>query len=787
MCFSGEIYFLQKLYGTTRIWMRTSYRIIVITFFTLLAGLSVFYVFRLQFSFDFEQFFPEGDPDLEFFREFVDEFEADDNFLLVAVRREAGVFDSSFLHQFHDFTLEARGLPHVQEVQSLTKFSYPVKTPFAVTSIPAIHRDDPGRYVSDRKRILNDERFVHNLITEDARTLVVFIKTIESIQLGKARELMGAMDELIQQYNFEEYHYLGRPYFQRELVQMQRREITISAIVSGILVTLVMFFIFRRPWGIALALVSIGLGMLLFMGFLGATGRELNAMAALYPVLMIIVGTSDVIHIMSKYIDELRKGKTRRDAIRVTIKEIGLATLLTSLTTAIGFASLLTSRIGPIRDFGINSAVGVLIAYFTVIFFTTAILSMFRADQLIKLGRGHAFWDRSMDWAYRLTRHQPRKIAWGTAGIFLLCLVGISQITTNYDIINNMPIGKKITEDFRFFERELAGFRPFEVAVYAQGDYEANDYEVVQEINKVEGYMKDNPYVRAVGSITAVYKSINQMYGNNNPEAYVLPETKAEFERFRRLTDRVPKLQLNVLLSKDKKKARITSRINDMGADSIKQFNRRLGEFIQSSTDSSVAMFVRTGTGMVIDKNSEYVRRNLLQGLGLAILIVSLLMALLFRNIKMLFIALVPNVFPLILAGALLGFLGIELEAGISIVFAVIFGIAVDDSIHFLGKFKLARNKGLDVEEALRITFMETGKAICLTSLILFFGFLVMLFSIHPPSVTIGLLISVTVVSALLSDLLVIPLFIRWMIKDPPASEAEKQQVEPSERQALQS
>jgi predicted RND superfamily exporter protein len=132
----------------------------------------------------------------------------------------------------------------------------------------------------------------------------------------------------------------------------------------------------------------------------------------------------------------------------------------------------------------------------------------------------------------------------------------------------------------------------------------------------------------------------------------------------------------------------------------------------------------------------------------------------------MLLISIMPNLAPLLLAGALLGYLGIELEAGVSIVFAVIFGIAVDDTIHFLSKFKLARNKGYNVEEAIHITFKETGKAIVLTSLILFFGFMVMLFSVHPPSVTIGLLISLTLGSALVADLALIPLLIRWLIRD---------------------
>lgn len=750
------------------------FRILSIVVFLILAIGSTFAIFDLKFSFDFEQFFPEGDEDLAYFREFIEEFETDDNFMLIAVRREQGVFEKQFLKQFHDFTLKTRALPYVVESQSLTKFSYPIRTPFAITTVPAIHIDDPARYDVDKKRLLNDERFVHNLISEDGKTLVVFLKTINSIQLDQAEEFMLALNELIAQYDFEEYHYLGRPYFQKELVAMQKREIIVSVIVSGFLVTIIMFLIFRKAWGIGLALFSIGLGMLLFMGFLGATGRELNAMAALYPVLMIIVGTSDVIHIMSKYIDELRKGHDRMTAIKTSIKEIGLATLLTSITTAIGFATLLTSRVTPIRDFGINAATGVLIAYVTVIFFTTAVLSFFRTDQIIKLGSGISFWDKAMTWAYHYTKRNSRQIAWGSLAILILSFVGISQITTNYNIINNMPSGEKITEDFFFFEKELTGFRPMEFAIYAQGNYRATDFEVIKEIDKLETYLRQFPTLQAIGSVTAVYKSINQMYGNNNPAAYTLPASEKKFDQYKRMVEKVPQMGMNVLLSKDEKKTRITSRIFDLGADSIKVFGNRLDNWIEANTNPSIIKVKRTGTGVIIDKNAEYIRRNLLQGLGVAILIVSILMALLFQNVKMLIISLIPNIIPLILAGALLGYLGIELEAGVSIVFAVIFGIAVDDTIHFLSKFKLAMNKGLNIEESLKITFLETGKAICLTTVILFFGFLVMLFSIHPPSVTIGLLISLTLFSALIADLTLIPLMIRWLLKDNATPQAIK-------------
>ncbi len=740
-------------------------RVVIIFIFTILTIASIFFATQLKFTFDFSQFFPEGDPDLAFFQEFTEEFENDANFFLVALPRKEGVFEQQFLEDVHDFTLKARAIDNILESQSLTKFSYPLKTPFGITTIPAIHIDQPGKYAKDRDRLLTDERFVYNLIDSAGTTLVVALKTGDKMDLAAANKLITDLDLLVQTYNFEDHHYLGQTYFQSELVKMQQEEVITSALISGFLVSLIIFILYRRPYGIAIALVSIALGMVLFLGFLGATGRELSVMSALYPVLMIIVGTSDVIHIMSKYIDELRKGLPRKEAITVTIKEIGLATLLTSTTTAIGFASLLTSRIGPIKDFGINAAFGVMIAYITVVFFTTALLSMFKTDDLIKLGKNNQFWENLMEKTYQFTLNHPIRITIGSILVAAISFYGISIITTNYQLANTLPIGKKITKDFQFFEKQFAGYRPVEFGVFAAGDYEATDFEVLQEMDKVEQYLKTIPAIKSVNSVTSVYKSINQAFNQNKQTAYVFPKREKDFKKQKRFIDRLPNGSANVLVSKDGKKARITTKILDLGADSVQAVGNRIDAWIIANTNPDIATFKKTGSGIILDKNAVYARESLLQGLGIAVIIISLLMALLFKDWRMVLISLVPNVFPLIFAGGLLGFLGIELEAGVAILFAIVFGIAVDDTIHFLSKFKLSKDKGMSNEAAIHITFLETGKAICLTSIILFFGFLIMLFSVNPPSVTVGLMISVTLFTALFSDLLIIPVLIRWLMK----------------------
>jgi len=749
--------------------MNARLRTSILVGYALLAILAGFSIMNLKFGFDFSKFFPQDDPDLTFFEEFVEEFEADDNFLLIAVEAPFGktVFDTAFLNKFHNYTLELQGLPLTGSVLGLTKIRYPLKTPFGLTSTPALHRNDPSRLLRDSARIMNDERFVYNLISPDATTLAMVARTTEDMTLGASDSLMTSIRRVTENSGFSESqtHFLGRAYFQSELVKMQKREITVSTVIAGFLVTLILFFIYRRWRGVLIAMVSIGLGLLLFFGLLSLLGRELNAMAALYPVLMVIVGTSDVVHLMTKYVDELRFGKSQKDALRITLKEIGLATFLTSATTAIGFATLLTSKVQPIRDFGINAGIGVLVAYITVVTFTMALLTLFKQDQIMQTKGTVERWD---SWLLRLNvwvKDNSRKIAVGSVIAVVFCLIGISMINTNYSIIGNMPRGAKITSDFQFFESKFTGFRPFELAIFVQPGYKASDFEVLVEMDKMEAAMRKEPALRAITSQTALVKSVNQAMTGGQTAGYRLPKDSIAFRKIAPLLARAPASATAVLVNKNGDKARITSRSLDIGSDSIRNMATRLTAFAKSNVDSSIIKVQETGTGLLLDKNSIYVRESLLWGLGGAVVLISFLMAALFRDWKMLFVALVPNMIPLLLAGALLGFLGIDLEAGISIVFAVIFGIAVDDSIHFLAKYRLVRGRGVGQDEAIAVTFRESGKAIILTSVILFFGFLVLLFSVHPPSVAVGLLISVTLASAVLADLLIIPVLLRWLVK----------------------
>ena len=339
-------------------------------------------------------------------------------------------------------------------------------------------------------------------------------------------------------------------------------------------------------------------------------------------------------------------------------------------------------------------------------------------------------------------------------------LFGISKISTNYNIEDNLPRREKVTEDFKFYEKNYAGFRPLEFAIFVNDTLEAGAFKVVKEIDKLEQKVKSTGVIKSTISLATFYRSINRMNNSNMDSAYLFPQTEEEFEVSKRMLDRLSNEETNILVSQDNKKTRISSRITDIGAENIKKLGVDLDYWVKNNIDSSIITVKRTGTGLILDKNSEYVTNSLLQGLGLSIIIISLMMGFLFKSFRMVIIALIPNLLPLLFAAAMLGFFSIELEAGVSIMFAIVFGIAVDDSIHFLGRYKLCLEEGLSKEASIRKTLQDTGKAIIFTTIILFFGFFSMIFSVNPPTFTVGLLISITLVGALICDLYLLPALI---------------------------
>jgi len=765
---SGVIFVMKFncFYGATPVRMQKllASKKTILFIFLILSVAAGFLLPNLKFSFDFSQFFPEGDEDLVFYQEFIEEFGVDDSFLLVAVENEETVFKKDFLSRFNELTIASKDLPYIVENQSLTNLFYPLRTAFGYSRLPIIRLNDSTKYAADWKKLKEDDLFINTLIDAKSNSLVLSLETQDKLDYAQSIELLTALRSSLKNHGFKNYHLLGRAYFYEALIAMQKQELIKTTIAATLLIIIILFMVYRRVLVVAIAMSSIVLSLLIFLGLLSLLGKELNSLSSFYPILILIVGTSDVIHIMDDYLAKLRNGLEREAAMLRTLREVGVSTLLTSVTTSIGFASLLTSKSSVVSGFGINSAIGVLIAFVTIICFTCTLLLLVKKEKVLPKNDISTKWTTGLMQINEVTKRFPKRILTISLVFTIICIYGITKVNTNYQIKESLPTGSPIALDFDFFQNKYGGFRPLEVAITTKGEHKVTDFMVAKEIEKVVQQLKSLAPIRNVQSVNAFYKGLNKANNLNKAEYFVIPDNKETFENYKKEAKKLARKPFAKFVNSNETKSRIAAKVLDVGLDTLNTVYESFYDFTAAQTDTTMVEFKLTGTGILLDKNAYYVKDSLIQGLLLGLLLVAIIMVILFKNLKLLLISLLPNVLPLLFAAALLGFVGIPLEATISVVFAIVFGIAVDDTIHFLGRYKICISKGLSKEEALKITFAETGRALIITTLILFFGFLVLLISVHTPSITIGLLISVTLLTALVIDLLLLPVLMRKLL-----------------------
>ncbi len=714
----------------------------------------------LEFIYKIDRFFPTNNPHLTFLKKYESKLEADDNYLLTGIDHQKSIFDSTFLNKVEAFSDSVNSLEQVQKVSSITNIKEPIKGPFGFIESPILHFKQPERYKADSTEIFNDPRWPNYLISKDAEAITLLVKTKPYLSQDSATIFINNIRDIVEDFGFPKVHFAGRTISQVTFVERIQKEVVFYIVLCTVILLLILFLIYRKPLGILIPMTSVIMGMVLFFGILGFFGIPLDIMSTLYPTLMLIIGMSDVIHIKSKYLDELERGNSRIHSMHTTIREIGFATLLTSLTTSIGFLALLSSQIPPLKNFGIYAAVGVFIAYLTVIFFTTMVLVNFDAHQLTRKQKRIFSINPFMGKIFSLISRNQKSIWVASLIIIGISIWGITKISQNVYMLTDVPENSKIRKDFRFFENKFAGVRALEIAAMPKSGYSIKSPEVVKAINNFEDHLESHKSINHLISPLTVYRTINKSLSNGNPEAYEIPNDSTQFQKIRDFIDRGRGTVFSAVISKDGKMGRITGRMNDIGSDSVEALYEKIRDWEKRNVDSSVVDFRITGKLYLVDKNNDYLLANLLTGLGLAFLVVGALMVLLFRQFKMLFISLIPNVIPLIIAGAVMGFTGISLKATTSIIFTIAFGIAVDDTIHFLSRFKIEKLKGAGRVRAVQKTFMETGKAITFTTIILLAGFTTLMFSDFTVTYYIGFLTGITLLSALLTDLLLLPLLL---------------------------
>jgi hydrophobe/amphiphile efflux-3 (HAE3) family protein len=735
--------------------------ILVLVFIALLT--ASFYSSKLSFSYDFESFFPDNDPALPFFKEYRKAFGHDNEFVLIALQNDKGIFKKDFLVKADAFTQEVKKLPFVETTLSPSSLKKTSLQGFASTQTSLLHFDQEDLYKDDSAYIYQSAQWKNNFFSTDAKSICIYISTKGGLSKKKSDTLAASIHRLIDQYHFNSYHLAGRIFAQAVFLEKLKNQFTLFILISVVFVTLLLWFTFRNIQAVLLPLSLITISTLFTFGIMGLLNKPIDIMTAMIPTMIFVAGMSDVIHFYTKYTDEINSGKKKGETLRLIFKEVAQPTFLTLVSTVVGFLSLCYSGIKPVRDFGIYTSVGIVIAFVLTYTYLPAMLSIWptlkrkgnQANQKgIDAGSHKLFF-----WVIR----NGKKISIITCLIMLVSVWGLFRITPNQTLLDDLSDKEPVKQDFLFFEKNYGGVRPLEIDIVLKDKSKTIwDYAVIKQLNAVDSFIMATYKPGFLLSPAGIVKSINEAYDG----VYLLPNDTADYNRNARfIIQNKHRKEFKRLVTLDGRHSHISGKIKDYGSLTVDRYNHLLADFIATKTDTNTVKFTVTGTTNLIDLNNNYLVQNTMQGLLTGILALAVLTFIIHRSLKMVLVFLIPNVVPLLVMAGIMGIFNIPLKASTAIFFSIAFGIATDDTIHFISRFKLELKKNTSALRAFKHTYAETGKPVFLTTLILLGGFVSLILSDFESIRLFGLLTCLTLLVALVSEIVLLPVLLMFLFK----------------------
>lgn len=735
----------------------------IVVLYVLVTIISLYIIAtRLSFKYELEGFFPENDADMEFYNAYNKKFDSDFDVTLIAIKSDTHIFDKDFLSRVKTFTDSLKQSKYVQLVISpLQMARYKQSFPVPIAQ-PYFHLDNDSLLAQDSVIIGRTRHFVKDMISVESGTVLIIAQMQPYLKNEDCRKSIDEIKVLLEKQNFRSYHLAGRVKAQDYIISKMQSDFVKLALLTILILTIVVYLTFRNLWSVVLCAMIVSLGLVFTLLAMVILHKSLNIVSVILPNILFVVGVSDSVHVLNNYFTEYSKRKNKFEAIWNTITDIGLATFLTAITAAIGFFTLITVNVAPIQEFGIFSAIGILLIFCISFTLLPALLYLLPAYD----------WDESKSiikniWFVKLYEivGQKTKLILILFVMFLIPIsIGIKNIEINNFFTEELRDNDPHKKDFLFFDKNYGGVRPFELAIEVQdSSKDVFDYEVVKAIDNLEQYLEKNYWVKGINSSNTLVKLINQMNHEGDENAFCISENDSihtiNKESIAGLETRK---MMRSVIADNNRTTRITGRVNDIGALKAKQLNVALDTFIRHNIDTKLIHTKVTGIGAILDKNNDYLTDNLMTGLIFELLAIALLMGLLFRSFSITMIALIPNVIPLVFIGGLMGWLGIHLNLSSSILFNIAFGICVDDTIHLLGAYRVNLQKGMSKTEALFHAYTHSGKAVAMTTLILCGGFFVMLTSSFVGIYNTGLLVGITLIVALLSDLFLLKFLIQY-------------------------
>ena len=751
---------------------------------------------RLTFDFSPQTLFDSTSEKAAVHRHYRALYGADDHVLLVLVEADLALADTWQLLADIERGI-ADQVPAVDYTRSIASQEVPRAIDDGIAIEPLPGEDALPRSDAEAAALAEQARahplLRNTLVAPSGKVAAVLLKVADDVEkVAVVRPVIDAIHgvlQVAQQAHPEaRLHLLGPHAYRTTVVSIMIREELRFAPLTALVLALVLGLLFRSVQGVAIPLLSVGLGALWTVALMALTGESINIINTITATLILVIGVADAIHMMERYAAERGAGAERREAVRRAVVWVGGACLLTSLTTAVGFATLGTAHLAILRNFGFYAAAGVMLTFLMTVVFVPWALDRFALGS--RDVRGAALWespwDRFADGLLtrlgHFVRRQPRAVVVGGFAIVAVFAAGIPRTTVDNFIMEYVPKGDPIRAAHHVLEEELAGIVFFDIVLEVEDEGpEAPFYEpeLLQRAARAEAAVLAHPQVASAESILGLLRELRYVQ-RGGAEAGVdrsaLPDSRREVASLLLLGEMGGQDSLATThLSTDGRRMRITFRAEDLGARNYLALEAQVRQALDAAFDgaSRPVRSVITGTSQVGYSGIDSLIRDLLRSLGWAFVVIFVTLALLFRSLPLALLAMGPNLMPIVVVLGAMGWAGLHLETLSAMVFSIGLGIAVDDTIHYLARYCEEVRAGRTPEEAVQRTTEHTGRAIITTSLVLLFGFGVLYTSAFPPNQSFAVLASAVIGTALVADLWVLPGLLLWFRPRVPGSSLE--------------
>ena len=565
-------------------------------------------------------------------------------------------------------------------------------------------------------------------------------------------------------------HVSGMPYIRTMNTETIKSEIGIFIGASLLITSLLFFFFFRSFRATLISLVIVIIGVIWSFGTLGLLNYEITVLTALVPSLIIVIGIPNCIFLTNKYHQEYKVHRNKAKSLQRVTTKVGMATLMTNLTTAIGFATFVASNNQLLIEFGVVTSINIMGLFLLCII----IIPIFHSYIPPPKDRHIEHLDRNyvkvfMNWILKNVKYNRFSIYVVAIILLVFSIIGIYKIRISGSLIEDMPKKASFFQDIVFFEKEFDGVMPLEIMIDTKRKKGVMKLSTLRRMEEFENSIDEIPELSKPISIVNLVKYSKQAYYNGNPEYYELPTSQEEnfiLSYAKNSTKNSKEDLMKSYVDPTGQFARITTFIRDDSGDKMHFIEKEIREKADKSFPAQKFDVTITGKALVFQKGTNYLLNNLLSSLAFAFFLTSLLVGFMFRSFKMIVVSIIPNLLPLLLTAGIMGFLDIPLKPSTILVFGIAFGLSVDDTIRFLAQYREELKKNnWKIRKSVYATFSDAGLSMFYTSIVLFFGFSVFMLSSFGGTIALGGLVSITLFFGMLSNLMLLPALVLTLNK----------------------